>query len=459
MEEQMTKPEILELIRSERENLETTLQGLSAEQMTELGVENHWSIKDILAHIAAWERRMIQWTEESLRGEVPQRPAPGTTWDDLDGLNEQIYLSNRDKPLDEVLAEFQSSHQAALKTVAALTETDLTDPQRFTWRQSDPLWHMVAGNTWWHYQEHGEAIRDWLDVPYSDPARVEANGIELVYDTFGKTSAPPLLLIMGLGAQMIAWDAGFCRHLAARGYWVIRFDNRDVGLSTWFDEAGVPDITALYQAQAQGKAVQLPYTLDDMAGDAVGLLDALGIESAHVVGASMGGMIAQLVAIHYPHRVRTLTSIMSTTGDPQLPPPTPEAMSLLLAPPPTDRDGYLDSAVQSSAVFNGPGFPVDEQRARERAALAFDRGLHPAGTARQLAAVIVSGSRRQALRAVTIPTLVIHGDADPLVPVAGGRDTAAAVPGAKMLIIEGLGHALPPATWTQAIDAIAGHAA
>jgi pimeloyl-ACP methyl ester carboxylesterase/uncharacterized damage-inducible protein DinB len=459
MEEQMTKPAMLELIRSAREQLEKTLQRLDPDQMTEPGAENHWSIKDILGHIAAWERKMIQWTKESLHGKVPQRPAPGMTWDDLDRLNEQIYELNKDKPLDEVLAEFQRSHQETLETVKALTEPDLTDPQRFPWREGDPLWHMVAANTWWHYKEHGEAIRAWLDVPHSDPARIEANGIELVYDTFGESSAPPLLLIHGLGAQMVTWDAGFCRQLATRGYRVIRFDNRDIGLATWFDEAGVPDIMELYQAQTLDEAVQLPYTLEDMAGDAVGLLDGLGIESAHVVGASMGGMIAQLVAIHYPHRVRTLTSIMSTTGDSELPPPTPEAMSLLLTPPPTDRDGYLDSAVQSAAVLNGPGFPVDEQRVRERAALAFDRGLHPAGTTRQLAAVVASGSRRQALRAVTIPTLVIHGDADPLVPVAGGRDTAAAVPGAKLLIIEGLGHALPSTTWTQVIDAIARHAA
>jgi pimeloyl-ACP methyl ester carboxylesterase len=458
MDEQMTKPEILGRIHSERETLTEALKRGSAQQMTEPGVENQWSIKDILAHISAWESRMVQWTEESLRGEVPQRPASGMTWDDLDRLNEQIYQLNKDKPLEEVWAEFQRSHQEALEAVEALTESDLTDPQRFAWREGDPLWHMIAANTWWHYQEHGEAIQAWLDVPHSDPARVEANGVELVYDTFGEPSAPPLLLIMGLGAQMIAWDEGFCRQLAMRGYRVIRFDNRDVGLSTWFDAAGVPDITALFQAGTQGRAVQIPYTLDDMADDAVGLLDSLGIASAHVVGASMGGMIAQLVAIHYPHRVRTLTSIMSTTGDPALPPPTPEAMTLLLAPPPADREGYLDSAIQATAVLNGPGFPVDVPQARERAARAFDRGLNPAGTARQLAAVVTAENRRQALQAVTIPTLVIHGEADPLVPIAGGRDTANAVPGARLLVIEGLGHALPPATWTQVVDAIAEHA-
>lgn len=179
-------------------------------------------------------------------------------------------------------------------------------------------------------------------IPHSDPASVEANGIEIVYDTFGESSAVPLLLVMGLGGQMIAWDEEFCAALAAQGYWVIHFDNRDIELSTKFDEAGVPDIPALMQAVAQGETIQAPYLLPDMADDAVGLLDALGIESAHVVGVSMGGMIAQEMAIHHPDRVRTLTSIMSSTGDPDLPPATPEAMTILVTPAPTDRAGYIE---------------------------------------------------------------------------------------------------------------------
>ena len=295
-------------------------------------------------------------------------------------------------------------------------------------------------------------------VPHSDPASVEANGIESVYDTFGEPSASPMLLVMGLGQQMIFWDEEFCIQLAAQGYRVIRFDNRDVGLSTKFDEAGVPDILALMQAAAQGEAVQAPYLLHDMADDAVGLLNALGIESAHVVGVSMGGMIAQEMAIHHPDRVRTLTSIMSSTGNPDLPPPTPEAMAILVTPAPTDRAGYIESSVQTWRVLNGPVLPLDEDLTRERAGRFFDRGLSPEGMVRQLAAILASGSRRESLKSVTIPTLVIHGDADPLVPVEGGIDTANSVPGAGLMIIEGMGHDLPPVVEPQVIEAIVRHA-
>ena len=296
------------------------------------------------------------------------------------------------------------------------------------------------------------------NVPHSDPARVRANGIELVYDTFGEASAPPMLLISGLGGQMIDWDEDFCAHLAARGYWVIRFDNRDVGLSTRLDELGVPDVLSLMQAQAQGGATLAPYTLRDMAGDAAGLLDALGVESAHVVGVSMGGMIAQEMAIHHPHRVRTLTSIMSTTGNPALPTPKPEALSVLLTPAPADREGYLVYSLHTWRVLRGPGFPDETERIQERAGRSFDRGLSPAGVGRQLAAVLASGSRHEALRSVAAPALVIHGDADPLVPVEGGIDTANAIPGAELLIIEGMGHDLPLPVAARVIEAIARHA-
>lgn len=296
-------------------------------------------------------------------------------------------------------------------------------------------------------------------VPHSEPASVHANDIDIVYDTFGDPSAPPMLLVMGLGGQMIAWDEEFCAALAAHGYWVIRFDNRDVGLSTKFDEAGVPDVLALMQAQAQGEANQAPYLLCDMADDAVGLLDTLEIESAHVVGVSMGGMIVQTMAIHHPDRVRTMTSIMSSTSAPDLPPPNPEAMAILVAPAPTERAAYIERSVQNWRVLNGPVFPLDEALTRERAGRAFDRGLSPEGTMRQLAAVLASGSRKEALKPVTVPTLVIHGDADPLVPVEGGIDTANSVPGAELMIIEGMGHSLPPAVAPQVIEAIVRHAA
>jgi len=300
-------------------------------------------------------------------------------------------------------------------------------------------------------------------VQHSDPTKVAANGIEIVYDTFGDRAASPMLLVMGLGTQMIAWDEDFCEKLAALGYWVIRYDNRDVGLSTRFDAAGVPDIAALMQAmmmQDQRQAIPLmtPYTLKDMADDAVGLLDAIGVESAHVVGASMGGMIVQEMVIHHPERLRTMTSIMSSTGNPALPPPQPEAMAVLLKPPAMSQADHIESSVAAAQVLNGPRYPIDEDRVRDRAGRAFDRGLSPAGTARQMAAILTSGSRKKALKSVTVPTLVIHGDADPLVPVEGGRDTAEAIPGAKLLIIEGMGHDLPPMVWAQVMDEIVSHA-
>ncbi len=297
-------------------------------------------------------------------------------------------------------------------------------------------------------------------VQRSEPAVAKANGIDLVYDTFGDRSDPPLLLIMGLASQMIAWDDEFCAMLAARGYWVVRFDNRDIGLSTKLSQAGVPDIAALLARSMRGESVTASYTLRDMADDTVGLLDALGIDSAHVVGASMGGAIAQLVAVHHPRRVRTLTSIMSTSGAPGLPPPTPEAMAVLLTPTPTERDAYIERYIRTWKVLRGgPSFPLDEACDTERASQLHARGLSPAGVARQLAAIIASGSRREQLASLHVPTLVIHGDIDPLVPLACGKDVASAVPGAKLQIIEGMGHALPISLWPRIVDAIAAHAA
>ena len=288
------------------------------------------------------------------------------------------------------------------------------------------------------------------------PALAPANGIELCYDTFGDRDAAPLMLIMGLAAQMIAWDEEFCARLASRGYWVIRFDNRDIGLSTKFTERGVPDVLAMLTGQ--GGAPAAPYTLRDMATDTIGLMDALGIAKAHVVGASMGGAIAQEMAIHHSGRLRTMTSIMSSTGEPGLPPPTAEAMAILLAPTPTDREAYLARYAQTWGVLRGSGFPLDEARDAERGAKIFERGLNPPGVARQLAAILASGSRKDALGAVHVPTLVIHGNVDPLVPLAGGIATAKAIPGAKLVVIEGMGHALPISMWPQIIEAIVAHA-
>ena len=285
--------------------------------------------------------------------------------------------------------------------------------------------------------------------------QARANGIQLEYDTFGRASDAPLLLIMGLGAQMVLWDEEFCELLAQRGHYVIRFDNRDVGLSTKFDHAGVPNVMALMQPGADRSGV--PYTLDDMADDAAGLLGALRIESAHVVGASMGGMIAQTVAYRHAPKTRSLVSIMSSTGNPALPPARPEAMAVLLTPRPLDRASNVEAAVQASRVIGSPGYPQDLARLRARAAMMFDRSFTPLGTARQLAAIYAHGNRVPRLAAVKAPTLVIHGADDPLVPVEGGRDTARAIPGAELLEIAGMGHDLPPGLWTRLADAIAGH--
>ena len=288
-------------------------------------------------------------------------------------------------------------------------------------------------------------------------ARVRANGIELEYDSFGSTQDRPLLLIMGLGGQSIMWEEGFCEALAERGHYVVRYDNRDVGLSTKFDSAGIPNVVELMQPGAAGATV--PYTLDDMADDAAGLLDALGLDTAHVCGASMGGMIAQTVAIRHGRRLRSLTSIMSSTGNPSLPPAKPEAMAVLMTPPPSDRAGSLDSAARTWRTIGSPGFPFDEARIRARAGRLYDRSFHPQGTARQLAAILAHGSRVEKLRAVSTPTLVIHGAADPLVPLEGGRDTARAIPGAELLVIEGMGHDLPEGAWPQLVGAISEHTA
>jgi pimeloyl-ACP methyl ester carboxylesterase len=292
-------------------------------------------------------------------------------------------------------------------------------------------------------------------IQQSEEKKVAVNGIEINYDTFGDPSNPPMLLIMGLGMQMIRWDEDFCKMLAEQGFWVIRFDNRDVGFSSHMDSAGIPDIPKLMT----GAAVEVPYKLIDMAKDAVGLMDALKIEQAHIVGISMGGMIAQTIAIHYPERVLTLTSMSSSTGDPQLPPPTPEAQVLLFAPRnPEGREAYIDQQLETWTTLAGPNFPLDEARTREAAGRSYDRGLNPAGFARQFAAILASGSRKEALQSLQMPTLVTHGTADPLIPVQAGYATAEAIPGSKLEIIEGMGHENPPEIWTHMVELITHHA-
>ena len=297
------------------------------------------------------------------------------------------------------------------------------------------------------------------DIPHSKPATaVLDTDIELIYDTFGNSSEAPLLLIQGLSWQMVMWDEEFCEMLAQRGYFVIRFDNRDIGQSTHMDNAGIPSIARIIADLTAGKPVEVPYLLSDMAGDSFGLLDHLGISSVHLAGISMGGMIGQIMALKNPARVRSLTSMSSTTGAPDLPPPTLEALQVISTPPPTDREGFTTSFLAMWRIMNGTTFPVDEGRVLRYAEVTFDRGVSLAGVARQIAAINASGSRREALKSLTVPMLVIHGSADPLLRVECGIDTANSVPGAKLKIIDGMGHALPVPVWQEIIDAIADHA-
>lgn len=283
---------------------------------------------------------------------------------------------------------------------------------------------------------------------------VKANGITIEYDLFGNSSARPLLLVMGLGTQMIGWDEEFCQRLADNGHYVVRFDNRDIGLSSKMDDAPVPVMAELMTEMLQGNTPEVPYSLNDMADDAIGLLDALNIDSAHICGASMGGMIVQTMALIHRSRIRSMTSIMSTTGNPELPAATPEAMAALTKPPAADRHSQIEQSVSSQKIIGSPGFPFDEERSRQKVATAYDRSFYPQGTARQMAAVIAAGNRRPGLETLDLPTLVIHGKADPLVPVTGGLDTHDAISGSELLLIEGMGHDMPPGTWDEIIPSI-----
>ena len=280
------------------------------------------------------------------------------------------------------------------------------------------------------------------------------NGITLCYETFGEPSAPPVMLIMGLGTQMIAWDTAFCEDLAGRGFFVVRFDNRDTGRSTRLDGAPVPKLRELVLRRVARPA----YKLADMALDTVGLMDALGLERAHIVGASMGGMIAQTVAARHPARVRSLTSIMSNTGAFFSGQPAPKMMPVLLAAAPTDRESFIERGVKTWTTIGSPGFDRDELELREMIALSFDRGASAAGSARQLGAIIASGNRRRELRGIRAPTLVIHGEADKLVSPSGARATVKAIRGARLITIPGMGHDLPRAAWPQILGAIEQHA-
>jgi pimeloyl-ACP methyl ester carboxylesterase len=285
-----------------------------------------------------------------------------------------------------------------------------------------------------------------------------ANNITIEYEIIGDLADPALLLVMGLGAQLISWPDPFCAQLADHGFAVVRYDNRDVGLSQKFEEAGTPDLAVLMGALASGEPVSAPYSLGEMADDGIALIEGLGLTPAHIVGASMGGMIVQEMVIRHPGAVRSLCSIMSTTGDQSVGQPTPEAIAVLLAPPPTTRAEVIEAGVRGSKIIGSPRYPADEADLRAASGLAYDRSYYPQGPARQIAAILAAPDRTAALGAVGVPTLVIHGDADPLVTPTGGEATAKAVPGAELLIIEGMGHDLPEAVWPEVIAAIVANA-
>ncbi len=288
---------------------------------------------------------------------------------------------------------------------------------------------------------------------------VRANGIDLAYDEFGDRQSPVILLIMGLGTQMIAWPEPFCTGLAERGYRVIRFDNRDIGLSQKMDGARVPNVLKMAVRSRLNLPFKVPYRLDTMAQDAIGLLDALDIGAAHIVGASMGGMIAQLMAGHFPFRVLSLTSIMSTSGRKTLPGVERKvALHMLRRPASADPAAVLDHAMRTWRLIGSPAYQPTDAALREKISLSLQRSFYPAGYTRHMAAIMASGDRVAVLKKITAPTLVIHGKADPLVPVAGGIDTAHLVRGAKLELIDGMGHDLPQPLLAHFVTLIGDHA-
>lgn len=272
------------------------------------------------------------------------------------------------------------------------------------------------------------------------PARVD-----IAYEQFGEPGLPPVLLVMGLGTQMLGWPDGFCAALAARGTHVIRFDNRDIGLSSHLTDVPAPDVAAALR----GDTSSASYTLSDMAADTTGLLEALGLDSAHLVGASMGGMIVQTAAIEYPRRVRSLTSIMSSTGDRSVGQPTRRALAALMSPPASTRAEAIERTVSILRVIGSPAFDFDEAELRWRTGLAYDRAHDPVGVGRQFVAIAASGDRTASLRSVSVPALVVHGADDPLVDVSGGRAIARTIPGAELVVFDGMGHHLPRELWAE----------
>ena len=276
---------------------------------------------------------------------------------------------------------------------------------------------------------------------------------EIEFETIGDPNSQPMLLIAGLGSPLLAWSNEICEAFSNRGFLAIRFDNRDVGLSTKFDDLGIPDFAEINASYVRGERPKVPYTLEDMASDAVGVLDALGIDRAHICGASMGGMIAQILAYRHPSRVLSLTVIMSTTGNPELPQGKPEVMAAFFAPVPTEREAYIEEMVKRDRLIYGT-FDFDEDQAREYRAKEYDRGYYPEGAIRQLAAMAVPGNISPEIAAIRTPTIVIHGREDPFYPIEVGKEIASTIPDAKLMIIDGMGHSLPREVLPRILDAI-----
>jgi len=289
-------------------------------------------------------------------------------------------------------------------------------------------------------------------------AQAQCNGIQIEYQTFGDRSGRPLILIIGLGSQLIHWSEEILEQLVEEGHFVVIFDNRDTGFSSKMSEAGPPDLMGAMDALMKGEKPQVPYTLNDMGDDVVGLMDALDISKAHICGMSMGGAIAQTIAMRYPSRLSSLILIYASTGNPRLPQAKPEVLGLLMAPVPEDRDQFVDEQIKMRRIVSGSGFPLDEEWLRRRYARVFDRCNYPDGIGRNALATFTGGDRSGALSSITAPTLVIHGDEDPLVLVENGKDAAQAIPGSELMIIEGMGH-YPPhgGPWPRIVEAIAAH--
>jgi pimeloyl-ACP methyl ester carboxylesterase len=285
--------------------------------------------------------------------------------------------------------------------------------------------------------------------------RAKVGSLEFEYETFGKEGAPPVVLVQGFAQQLIRWDERFCARLAELGFRVIRFDNRDVGLSTKLESAPLPNLPAILG----GDRSSVAYSIEDMADDAAGLIDALGLGPAHVVGISMGGMIVQTLAIRHPARVRSLASIMSTTGNRRVGQASSEALAVVMRPPSREREANIESGVAAWRALSSPGYPFDEQGVRAFVARAFDRCFYPQGAARQMAAIASQPDRTEALRRIRVPTVVVHGADDPLVHVSGGEATAGAIEGARLVVVPGMGHDMPEGVWPVVLDAIASNAA